>query len=138
MSIELVTPLKAITLAALPAIGGDLDGIFGGTYIGLTTAKDGSNYAVVLRPARTEDLTWQAAMDWAKKQGGELPTRPVAALLYANAKAQLSDGWHWTNETDEDDSSFAWNCNFYHGSQLYHHKSYEASVVAVRLIPLIA
>ena len=127
--------MSAITLAQLPAIGAPLKG---GCYAGATTKPDGTLYAVVLLPAQGADLNWEAAKTWAAEQGGELPSRPVAALLFANAKAQLRPRWHWTNETDEDDASYAWYCYFASGYQNLYHKSYDGSAVAVRLIHVTA
>ncbi|OGB26235.1 MAG: hypothetical protein A3I66_00775 [Burkholderiales bacterium RIFCSPLOWO2_02_FULL_57_36] len=103
----------------------------------MTTKKDGTHCAVVLLPKQAEQrLTWKKAKTWAAKQGGELPSRPVAALLFANVKDKLNPSWHWTS--DEDDASFAWLCTFTLGIQYDFHKSYEGGVVAVRLIPLTA
>ena len=121
------------TFSTLPALGAQLDG---GTFIGITTKKDGTHHAVVLLSEQAEGLTWKKAMNWAAKQGGELPSRPVAALLFANAKEQLKPCWHWTSE--EYDASYAWDCYFGYGNQFSHHKSYEGGAVAVRLIPLTA
>jgi len=73
---------------------------------------------------------------WSKKQGGELPSRPVAALLFANVKSALRPRWHWTS--DEEDASYAWGCYFGNGHQYDDPKSYEGGAVAVRLIPLAA
>jgi len=126
-------PANTISLASLPAIGADLDG---GTFAGLTTKPDGAHCAVVLLPDNGTDLTWAKAKAWAKKQGGELPSRPVAALLFANVKASLKPKWHWTS--DEYDASYAWYCNFVYGTQGFTLKSFEGSAVAVRLIPLTA
>lgn len=125
--------MKTIDLASLPPIGKSLDG---GTFAGLTTKPDGTHCAVVLLPDNGTDLTWAKAKAWAKKQGGELPSRPVAALLFANVKASLKPKWHWTS--DEYDASFAWLCGFHYGTQDYDHKSFEGSAVAVRLITLAA
>ena len=126
-------PASTISLASLPAIGADLEG---GIFAGLTTKPDGTHYAVVLLPGAGTDLTWTKAKAWAKKQGGELPSRPVAALLFANVKASLQPRWHWTHE--EFDASYAWLCYFHGGTQYGHHKSYEGGAVAVRQIPLTA
>ena len=117
----------------LPALGTQLDT---GIFAGLTTRKDGAHCAVVLLSEQGEKLTWKKAMNWAAKQGGELPSRPVAAMLFANAKDQLKPVWHWTSE--EDGASAAWFCDFDYGLQYNGHKSYEGSAVAVRLIPLTA
>jgi len=122
-----------ISLATLPAIGADLEG---GTFAGLTTKPDGTHCAVVLLPGTGTDLTWTKAKGWAKKQGGELPSRPVAALLFANVKASLQPRWHWTS--DEYDASYAWYCGFLNGHQNGSHKSIEGGAVAVRQIPLTA
>ena len=122
-----------MSITDLPAIGQLLNG---GTFAGLTTKPDGTHCAVVLLPGTGTDLTWTKAKAWAKKQGGELPSRPVAALLFANVKANLKPKWHWTSE--EYDASYAWLCNFLNGTQYDIHKSFEGSAVAVRQIPLTA
>jgi hypothetical protein len=127
------TPNPPIAFGLLPTVGTQMEG---GTYAGVTTRKDGTHHAVVLLPDHGTKLTWKKAMNWAAKLGAELPTRPVAALLFANLKAQLQPNWHWTSE--EDDASCAWGCSFGYGYQGYRHKSYEGCAVAVRLIPLIA
>jgi hypothetical protein len=127
------TPTKTIAFTALPAIRADLDG---GLFFGITTGKDGIHYAATLLPVRAENQTWKKAINWAKKQGGTLPTRPVAAMLFANLKDKLTPSWHWT--ADEYDASYAWVCGFSDGVQYVSLKSYEGSVVAVRLIPITA
>ena len=126
-------PASTVSLANLPAIGGDLEG---GTFAGLTTTPAGAHVAVVLLPGAGTDLTWTKAKAWAKKQGGELPSRPVAPLLFANVKSALQPRWHWTSE--EEDASSAWYCGFGNGHQNVSHKSYEGGAVAVRQIPLTA
>ena len=129
------TLTATLTLAQLPALGAPLEG---GSFAGITTQPDGTHCAVVLLPSQGTDLDWPAAKAWAAEQGGELPSRPVAALLFANVKAQLRPRWHWTSETHEDDASYAWHCYFSDGLQLNFHKSYEGGAVAVRLIHLAA
>ncbi len=131
MATKKKTVITTIALATLPAIGTDLEG---GTFAGLTTRADGTHCAVVLLPGLGENLTWTKAKAWAKKAGGELPTRPVAALLFANVKPALRPRWHWT--ADEYGAPHAWYCYFYYGSQHYDQKIYDGCAVAVRLIPL--
>jgi len=123
--------MKTIDLASLPPIGKSLDG---GTFAGLTTKPDGTHCAVVLLPGNATDLTWAKAKAWAKKQGGELPSRPVAALLFANVKDQLQPYWHWTSE--EFDASSAWLCYFSFGYQYSYLKSFAGSAFAVRYIKI--
>jgi hypothetical protein len=129
----MTTVATPLTLATLPALGAELDG---GTFVGLTTKPDGTHHAVVLLPEKAESITWKKAIAWAEKQGGELPSRPVAALLFANVKAQLTPAWHWTSESY--DASYAWDCDFNYGGQRNGHKGYEGGAVAVRLIHLTA
>ena len=117
-------------LNELPALGAPLDT---GIFAGFITQKDGTHVAVALLPERGAELNWSQATEWAQKQGGVLPTRPIAALLFANAKASLPNGWHWTSE---EDASCAWGCYFDYGSQYYTRKSYEGAAVAVRLIAI--
>ena len=122
-----------IKFSDLPALGSALEG---GTFAGITTSKSGMHHAVVLLPDHGTELAWKKAMNWAKKLEAELPSRPIAAMLFHNLKDKLQPGWHWTSE--EDDASCAWICTFSNGDQNYFHKSYECSAVAVRCIPLTA
>jgi len=115
----------------LPKLGEKLDG---GIFAGLTTKPDGTHCAVVLLPGTGRNLNWNKAAAWATAKGGELPSRSVAALLFADVKDQLSPEWHWT--ADEDDAYYAWRCDFVWGYQNDRVKSYKCSAVAVRLIAL--
>ena len=122
----------SISLSTLPALGAALHG---GTFAGVITRKDGTHCAVILLPDQGTDLTWKKACNWAQKLEAELPSRPVAALLFANVKGQLRPKWHWTSVSY--DASYAWYCGFDDGYQDSNgHKSYEGAAVAVRLIPL--
>ena len=131
---EVTDPVpKTIGVAALPLLGAPLAG---GLFAGVITTKAGVHCAVVLLPGSGSKLTWKKASAWAKAQGGELPTRPMAALIVANVAARPREGWHWTSEAL--DASSAWNCNFNNGHQYHLPKSYEGGAVAVRQIPLAA
>ena len=120
-----------VALATLPALGEPLEG---GTFAGIITRADGTHSAVVLLPEKGTELTWKQAKEWAAGLDAELPSRPVAALLFANVKQQLEPRWHWTS--DEDGASYAWSCYFLYGYQGNGPKSYEGCAVAVRMIPL--
>lgn len=78
----------------LPALGEPLEN---GTFAGITTKPDGTHHAVVLLPDHGTQLTWEKAMNWAKKLEAELPTLPVAALLFANVKDKLNPSRHWAS-----------------------------------------
>lgn len=84
----------SISISTLPALGAALHG---GIFAGLTTRKDGSHCAVVLLPDQVASITWKKAVNWAQKLEAELPSRPVAALLFANVKDRLRPAWHWTS-----------------------------------------
>lgn len=124
-------PETTIQFDQLPALGAPLDG---GAFAGITTQPDGTHVAVVLLPDRCEDLTHGQATAWAAEQGGQLPTRPVAALLFASVKSLLQPEWHWCQEPLG--ASYAWGCGFDYGYQDTSLKSFEGSAVAVRLIPI--
>jgi hypothetical protein len=118
----------------LPAVGQPLEG---GLFAGLTTTKDGQHCAVVLLDDKPKKLlSWSAAMKWAEKLKATLPTRPVAALLFAKFGDQFDKEWHWTG--DELDGSYAGGQHFLNGHQYTGHKSYEGRARAVRLIHLTA
>ena len=130
------TTAPTVALSNLPAVGQPLEG---GLFAGLTTRRDGVHCAVVLLSAApSKRLDWDAATAWAAEQGGELPTRPVSALLFANLRGEFDAAWHWTAEKHEDDGAFAWSQHFNDGFQDINHTSFEARVRAVRLIPLSA
>jgi hypothetical protein len=134
---EMATRTKSAEALKLPKIGAAWPGVEGSAYAGVTTDAKGKLFALVLladKPAG--ELDWQAAKAWAAEVGGELPTRPVAALLFANAKDQFEEEWHWTSE--EFSASCAWSCYFDNGSQSRTHTTYEGCARAVRLIPLVA
>lgn len=124
-------PETSLPLSQLPALGEPLEG---GAFAGIVTMPDGKHVAVVLLPERGEDLDHPAAVAWAQERGGQLPTRPIAALLFANVQTLLQPRWHWCLETES--ASCAWGCNFNLGIQGYDLKRFDGSAVAVRLIPL--
>lgn len=132
---------KPLTTIIPAEIGAPFEG---GIFCGLTTLKDGKHYAVVLLPNKAQErMGWKKATTWAQEAGGQLPSRPVAALLYANVKAEFEPTWYWTSDElqddtgDEEDASYAWYCYFGGGTQTYRRKYYEGSARAVRMIPLV-
>ena len=127
--------MDIIEFSNLPTLGAPLAG---GIFVGVITQPDGTHAALALLPDRAEDITWQAATEWAEKLGGQLPTRPMAAMVFANTQERPQRGWHWSCETYEQDASYAWDCNFGYGYQSHGPKIYEGSAVAVRTIPLTA
>lgn len=105
----------------------------GERYAGLVLGDDGEPMChLVLLPGYAEDVSWDAAGEWAKAQGGELPSRREQSLLFAHCKAHLQPRWHWSREAHEDDASYAWYCYFDDGDQGNGRKSFQGCAVAVR------
>ena len=91
-------------------------------YAGLVIGKDGEpSYHLVLLPGQADDITWEKAMEWASKQGGDsvasLPTRREQALLYANLKEEFEERAYWSCEAHESESGWAWVQHFLDGYQ---------------------
>ena len=107
-------------------------------YAGIIVGKDGepSHHLILLADKPTDDLKWQAATEWAKRVGGELPTRREQSLLFANLKEQFDNAWYWSSEQHASHSVNAWNQTFCNGLQGYDGKSYEGRARAVRRLPL--
>jgi hypothetical protein len=130
---ETATAVESLPVQELPPLGSLLRD---GKFVGLTTKPDGTHCAVVLLDATpgAAHLKWKAAMQWAHAVGAELPTRPVSAMLFANARGSFEPEWYWTSE--ELDGSYAWHQYFLLGLQSGSRKSYAGRARAVRLIPL--
>lgn len=109
----------------------------GETYIGVIGNKDGEVYHVILLPGDNDDSDWQAALDWAKSIGGDLPTRIEQAMLFDGFRDQFQKEWYWSNTTVDGYEAYAWCQYFYDGDQFTHHKSgYDCRARAVRRLPI--
>jgi hypothetical protein len=65
-------------------------------YAGILLGDDGKPaHHLVLIPGDTK-LNWADAGAWAKKQGGELPTRREQSLLFANLRGKFERDWYWS------------------------------------------
>lgn len=101
-------------------------------YAGLVLKADGTpGHHLILLPGEAEDMQWAAAVEWAEKAGGTLPTRQEQALLYANLKDQFKQEWYWSGEQHEN-GSYAWCQYFVFGYQGSGLKNYELRARAVR------
>ena len=87
----------------------------GERYIGGIVAADGTTTHIILLPGSFQG-TWKKSMNWAAKQGGDLPNRVEQALLYATAKEEFEPSWYWSNT--ESASGYAWFQYFSTGRQL--------------------
>jgi len=129
------TEIKPLALAAVAALalGSPLEG---GTFQGILTLPSGVHVAVVLLADKPgKDLNWADAKKWAESVDGELPARPAAAMLFANAKDQFEKDWHWTSEAYI--GSGAWMQFFHYGDQYWDYVNFKNCARAVRMIPLV-
>ena len=80
----------------------------GKSWAGVVLKDDGTlDYHLIALPGEF-DGTWSDALAWAKKQGGALPNRREAQLLWVNASRHFNkDRWHWTSEQHADSSNYA-------------------------------
>jgi hypothetical protein len=122
---------KAVTVFGIPEIEIELK--HGEHYAGIELGKDGEpSRHLILMAGEAEGLTWQQAKEWAKEQGGELPTRRQQSLLFANLKEQFKEAWYWSGEEHASDSDCAWYQGFDFGDQNYYYKYYKGRGRAVR------
>jgi hypothetical protein len=106
-------------------------------YAGITCDDNGMpSHHLILLPGEAEGVNWLEAIEWATKSGGELPTRPEQALLYANLKGQFQEEWYWSGEQHAIDSDCAWIQGFSGGNQYNYHESRKGRARAVRRLPI--
>lgn len=108
----------------------------GESYAGLILGKNGEpDYHLVLLPGDAQDVTWDQAKAFAKKAGGELPTRREQSLLFANLKEEFKGTWYWSGEAHSD-ARYAWGQSFFNGHQFHDHTSFQLRARAVRRLIL--
>jgi hypothetical protein len=91
----------------------------GEVYAGLILGTDGvPDHHLIVIPGEAEKVTFAEAQKWAKKQGGDLPTRREQRVLFANAKEAFQPDWYWSGEPYASDASFAWCQSFGNGGQI--------------------
>jgi hypothetical protein len=110
----------------------------GEQYAGLILGKNGEpDHHLILLPGEAEAVTWDQAKEFAKKAGGELPTRREQALLFANLKEEFKQAWYWSGEQHASDSDCAWGQYFSNGGQYLTSPSTELRARAVRRLILL-
>jgi len=109
----------------------------GEVYAGLLLGKNGDpDQHIFLLSGHEKSITWPKAKAWAKKAGGELPTRREQALLFANCKEKFDSGSYWSGEQFAGDESYAWCQDFGYGDQYGYRELNELRARAVRRLPL--
>ena len=109
----------------------------GEEYAGLILGKNGAaDHHLVLLSGEAEAVNWADAKAFAKKAGGELPTRREQSLLYANLQEQFKPAWYWSSEQHAARSDYAWSQDFSDGGQYYSLLNYRLRARAVRRIAI--
>ncbi|WP_176076889.1 DUF1566 domain-containing protein [Burkholderia dolosa] len=108
----------------------------GEVYVGAIGDKNGDFHHVILLPGDSDEATWQEQLDWAKRIGGDLPTRVEQAMLWANHRDLFESDWYWSNETHHRDSGCAWYQGFDDGYQDDYPKGAALRARAVRRLPI--
>ncbi|MBS1143394.1 MAG: hypothetical protein H6R14_800 [Proteobacteria bacterium] len=109
----------------------------GETYIGAIGDASGNLHHVILLPGDNDEATHEAALEWAKSIGGDLPTRIEQAMLWANHRDLFQKDWYWSNEIHHRESGWAWYQDFDIGGQNHHgYRSYGLRARAVRRLPI--
>ena len=105
----------------------------GEVYAGLILGTDGvPDHHLIVIPGEAEKVTFAEAQKWAKKQGGDLPTRREQRVLFANAKEAFQPDWYWSGEPYASYASYAWYQDFSYGYQYYDHIGYQCRARFVR------
>jgi hypothetical protein len=110
----------------------------GEKYAGIILGKDGApDHHLILLPQKAESVNFAAAQSFAKKEGGDLPTRREQSLLFANLKEEFEPRWYWSGEQHAADSDYAWQQYFSLGGQVSGHKYVEVRARAVRRLVIL-
>ncbi len=109
----------------------------GERYAGAIIRPDLTGYHLIRMPLTVAiKVKWQAAMDHAAEEGGELPDRPEAALLFATKEdGEFESDWYWTREQLAGYDGYAWCQLFGYGYRSLSHKNLQCRVVLVRRVP---
>lgn len=107
----------------------------GEEYAGIALVDGKPSHHLVLLPGDVSKK-WEDAGEWAKEQGGELPTRSEQALLYAHLKDSFKRDYYWSAERYADGADYAWYQGFSDGYQYCSYVSYRSRARAVRRVPI--
>jgi hypothetical protein len=105
-----------------------------GTYIGMTITDD-KPAKLYLLPG-TFKGPWAKAGEWAKKQGGTLPSRIDGLVLFERGRAKFERDWYWTDTQCAGYDAYAWCQSFNDGFQNGNRKDDEYRARAVRRVPV--
>jgi len=107
----------AATATALPATLTLPTPAAGELYAGLVLEDGAWHHLILLPESMAKVAGWKKAMEWAKEQGGDLPTRCEQAVLYGNLPGEFEKDWYWSSTPFAGDESYAWCQYFSDGTQ---------------------
>jgi len=108
----------------------------GGIFAGVTV-HNSRPMGLVLLPAEEIKANWQRAGEWATEQGGVLPSRIDALVLYESLRAHFkTDGYYWTDTVRPGNADCAFIQDFEFGIQSYAHKVSAYRARAVRRVAI--
>jgi len=105
-------------------------------YAGIVIEDGNPRHHLILLPGELKPSPWATAGIWAKKQGGELPTRREHSLLFANVKEQFHDAWYWSSKNHASSPGYAWIQSFDYGGQHGYHTGTSYRARAVRRVTI--
>jgi hypothetical protein len=109
----------------------------GEVYAGLILGQDGApDHHLIVIPGEAEKVTFAEAQKWARKQGGDLPTRREQRVLFANAKEAFKPDWYWSGEINAFAARSAWSQTFLNGNQHFNTVYGHCRARAVRRLPI--
>ena len=108
----------------------------GELYAGLVLEEGAWHHLILMPESMPKVAGWKKAMEWAKDQQGDLPTRREQAVLYGNLPGEFKEDWYWSSTPDAGDESYAWYQTFYYGHQGSYHKSTKLRARAVRRVTI--
>lgn len=111
------------------------DVIDGQVYAGVTIFENKPCHLWLLSGDH-DDFNWDKAKAWAKEQGGVLPSRVDALVLFQNLKGEFKEAAYWTGEAYTPAAGFAWYQSFYDGCQGYYLQGDDLRARAVRRVPI--
>lgn len=137
--VTITLPLHELLALAIPASRAAAaipvtDLADGEIYVG-TTLHEGRPHSLILLPGSTK-ADWKAAGEWARAQGGMLPSRHDGLVLFTHARAHFERDWYWLDEQHADAPQYAWCQNLYWGDQFNGDLSFECRARAVRRVPI--
>ena len=105
--------------------------------IGSYAGPDGKTTIAILLPGSKSKVNWKDAMIWAKDQGGYLPNRIEALLLFLHHRAAFEkDDVLWTGDESAGYSDYAWLQYFLNGHSDYWRKDDKYMARAVRRVTI--